>query len=338
MDGYINPPKWLSHNVMYECVMGSQAYGVATDISDMDLYGFVIPTKELVFPHLAGEITGFGTQIQRFEQYQQHHINVPEYRKEYDIAMFSIVKYFQLVMDCNPNMIDSLYVPFNCITHITEIGKMVRDNRKLFLHKGAYHRFSGYAFSQLNKIKTKNSTKDTKRVNAILDSCEMDTIPTLADINDAFQNENLLPRIPDGELLELKEIYERMGKREHTILRDGVDTKKMYHVVRLMGECEQILEEGDLDLLRSREKLKAIRRGDWSLQDIEEFFSVKEKRLETLYTTSELQHKPDEARIKQLLIDCLEMHYGSLEGAVSRDVEVDTLIRDMDEVIAKYRT
>jgi len=335
--GKINPPKWLPHNIHYEAIMGSVAYGASSDTSDMDLCGFAIPTKELIFPHLAGEITGFGTQINRFEQYQQHHIDDPESRKTFDITIYSIVKYFQLVMQNNPNMIDSLFVPLNCVTHVTEIGKLVRENRHMFLHKGAYHKFSGYSFSQMNKIKNKNSTKSTKRVKAILDEYGIDTIPTIDNINDAFHNDAFLPMLTDPDLLELKSLYDTMGNREFTILNNGIDTKKMYHVVRLQLECEQILEEGDLDLMRGREKLKSIRRGEWSLQDIEEFFAIKERRLEALYASSELQHSPDEARIKQLLLDCLEQHYGSLEGAVNRDVEVDSLIRDMQDVLDKYQ-
>lgn len=38
----ISPPKWLPDNVMYLCQMGSVAYGVATEYSDVDVYGFAI--------------------------------------------------------------------------------------------------------------------------------------------------------------------------------------------------------------------------------------------------------------------------------------------------------
>ena len=57
-------------------------------------------------------------------------------------------------MQNNPNMIDSLFTRPNCELIVTDIGRKVKDNRKIFLHKGAWHRFKGYAFSQLNKIRT----------------------------------------------------------------------------------------------------------------------------------------------------------------------------------------
>jgi hypothetical protein len=63
---------------MYETVMGSQAYGVAVDNSDFDTCGFCIPAKEMLFPHLRGDIPDFGRQIQRFGVYQQHHVFDPD--------------------------------------------------------------------------------------------------------------------------------------------------------------------------------------------------------------------------------------------------------------------
>ena len=70
----ITPPSFLQHSVQFEVITGSVAYGVSTDTSDMDIYGFCIPPKDVIFPHLRGEIEGFGRQKNRFEQYVQHHI------------------------------------------------------------------------------------------------------------------------------------------------------------------------------------------------------------------------------------------------------------------------
>jgi predicted nucleotidyltransferase len=150
----IHPPKWLPSNTIMLVTMGSQAYGVSTDSSDLDVYGICIPPKELVFPHLAGEIPGFGRQIQKFDNYQEHHI-INKQNKEFDLSIYGIVKYFQLCMENNPNMIDSLFVPRNCVIHTTAIGEMIRENRKMFLHKGAWHKFKGYAYSQFSKIRNK---------------------------------------------------------------------------------------------------------------------------------------------------------------------------------------
>ena len=56
--GLARPPRWLASNVQFETIMGSVAYGVSSDTSDMDIYGWVIPPRDEVFPHLRGEIAG----------------------------------------------------------------------------------------------------------------------------------------------------------------------------------------------------------------------------------------------------------------------------------------
>ncbi len=156
----IDPPSWLKHNCMYLTQMGSVAYGCSGESSDWDMYGFCVPPKDLVFPHLRGEIAGFGKQHKRFDQWQQHRVESEDGRITYDFAIYGIVRFFQLCMENNPNMVDALFVPDNMIVHITHVGNMVRDARKLFLHKGCWHKFKGYAFSQLHKAKTKGQSKE----------------------------------------------------------------------------------------------------------------------------------------------------------------------------------
>lgn len=288
--GLIRPPGWLSCNIMYESLMGSVAYGVSSDTSDMDIYGFAIPPKEVVFPHLAGEVYGFGKQIKRFEQFQEHHIECEDELagkgRSYDVQIFNIVKYFSLLMENNPNMVDSLFTAQECVLHITQVGNMVREKRKIFLHKGSWHKFKGYAYSQLHKMTSKD---------------------------------------PTGKRKEIREEY-------------GFDVKFAYHVVRLLYEVEQILAEGDVDLRRHREHLKSIRRGEVSEQEIREWAAEKEKQLEVLYTKepSPIPYSPDETIIKELLLQCLEHHYGSLAGCVViPDIEKKTLA-EIREVLDRY--
>jgi len=279
--GLIKPPKFLVDNIQFETMMGSVAYGVSSDVSDLDVYGFCIPPKDIIFPHLAGEVFGFGTQIKRFEQFQHHHIKDPSANggegQEVDISIYNIIKYFQLCMENNPNMIDSLFVPVRCILHITEIGNMIRDHRKIFLHKGAWHKFKGYAYSQLHKM--------------------------------------------DNE--------QPVGKRRELVEKFGYDVKFAYHAVRLINEVEQILVEGDLDITKNREQLKSIRRGEWKKDDIRGWFEDREKVLGKLYLKSNLQNKPDESLIKELLLNCLEHHYGNLSNCVEIPGKASTCLRQI---------
>ncbi len=283
----ITAPNFVVSNTHYMVLMGSVAYGVSTDTSDQDIYGFCIPSKDVVFPHLDGEIIGFGKQKQRFEQWQQAHIK--DGIEEYDFTIYSIVKYFNLCMENNPNMVDSLFVPQNYILHSTYVGNLVRESRKKFLHKGMWHKFKGYAYSMLKKAKEKNPDSGTKR----------------------------------RELIE----------------KYGFDTKYCYHLVRLLSQAEQMLIEGDLDLqeVGRREYMKAIRRGDVSLEDIERWAADKEKDLEKLYHSSSLPWGPDENYIKQLLMNCLEHHYGSLENCVMIKNKEELALKEIKLVLEKYK-
>lgn len=286
--GLIQPPKWLPNNIIFEGMTGSIAYNVSNDSSDIDLIGFCMPPKEVLFPHLAGEISGFGTQSPRFEQFQQHHIVSPEKTRTYDITIYNIVKFFQLAMENNPNMVDAVFLPRRCILYSNEIYEIMRDNRKLFLHKGCWHKFRGYAYSQIHKMKT--------------------------GVNKANP------------------------KRQESIDKFGYDVKFGYHVVRLVLECEQILVEHDLDIERNSEILKSIRRGEWSLSQLEDWFAKKEKSLEEVYHSSTLRYVPDEAAIKNILLECLEAWYGDtlFQGQVIA-VPQDNLLNEMLKLLEKYR-
>ena len=190
--GLIAPPKWLPQNVHYEVIMGSVAYAVSSDTSDMDVYGFCIPPKEDVFPHLRGEIPGFGRQIQRFEQYQQHKVIDKETRQEYDFTIYSIVKYFNLCMENNPNFVDSIFVPQRCVLCCSSIGQMLRDRRKLFLHKGSYTKFRGYAYQQLSKLGNHSNEVEKKmplKIKGILEKIDKKDLKFL---NEEKQKRNLV--------------------------------------------------------------------------------------------------------------------------------------------------
>lgn len=287
-------PKWMDTNIHYATIVGSQSYnchnisGTKTPYtSDMDICGFCVPPKEMIFPHTVGYINGFGKKPPEFEQFQQHHIQNKWDRKEYDVTIFGIVKYFQLLMDNNPNMIDSIYTPESCVLHMTDMGKMVRDNRSLFLSKIAKIKMSQYAYSQLRKLSANVHASGTSR--------------------------------------------------QESIQQFGYDLKKAGHTVRLILQAEQILTEHNLDLGRNAEILKDIRAGNWTLEEIQDYFAQKEKILDELYHTSTLQLRPDEEAIKQLLINCLEHHYGSLSKAeLIVPNKEQLLIADLKALLNKY--
>jgi predicted nucleotidyltransferase len=244
----------------YEVIMGSFAYGVSSDMSDTDVYGVFIPPIDYIFPHTAGYIHGFGEKPPEYDTFQKHHIKVNE--REYDIQLYTLVNYVQSCMENNPNLIDSLFVPERCVIHQSMVGEILRENRRLFLHKGIHKKLMGYAYSQLNKIRTKE---------------------------------------PEGKRLAMIEKF-------------GYDVKFAYHVVRLVQQAEMVMMHHDLDLEENRELLKSVRRGEWTLDELEAWFKKRRDELDTLYIDSDLRLTPDYDTIKRILMQCLEAHYGSLSA------------------------
>lgn len=280
----IKPPQWLPNNVCYETIMGSYAYGVSNDMSDTDIYGFAIPPKNYVFPHLNGGIPGFSKPGPSFNNFQQHHVYDEGKEREYDFDIFNIVKYFALLADNNPNVIDSLFTPEHCVIYINQIGNHVKDNRHKFLSKKCWFTFKGYARSQHKKINNKKA---------------------------------------EGKRVELIEKY-------------GYDTKFSYHLIRLLNEVEQILLYCDLNLIQGNEQLKFIREGGMSLEELNKYFEERLISLEYILHKSKLQEKPNHEELEELLMQCLEIHYGSLDKLVmntSRDrkvlQEIQNLVKDL---------
>ena len=127
------------------------------------------------------------------------------------------------------------------------------------------------------------------------------------------------------------------SKREEGVAIYGYDLKFAYHVVRLLNEIEQILIENDLDLERNREQLKSIRRGEWTEEQIIKYFESKEKDLEKIYSESKLQHSPNENKIKSLLLECLEMHYGNISNVIEANIPIEQILSDMEKYIKRLR-
>lgn len=282
------PPSWLENNVVWEVMTGSMAYGISSNTSDVDVYAVTIPPKSVIFPHVAGEILGFDQPIERFYKWQEYHVKDKEKNKMYDFTVFSIVKYFKLCMDCNPNMIDSIFVPRRCVLYSNAIGEHIRENRFLFLNKAAWKTFRSYSFSQMAKLRNKNRSEN----------------PTRAEL----------------------------------IQKYGFDTKFGSHAVRLLLQIEEMLLTGDLDIEKNSVILKAVRNGEWTLEHLEQWVNEKEKYLETIFANSTLRNKPETGKIKKVLIECLEMHYGSLDHVIAKNKNVDDLVLDIETILSKYKS
>lgn len=151
-----------------------------------------------------------------------------------------------------------------------------------------------------------------------------------------------LSHLTDEELQEYHRLYKKMtdeSGRAEGVKINSFDLKFAYHIIRLLSEAEQILATGDLDLQEKgrREHMKAIRKGEVPENQIRQWASEKELQLEELYHKSTLPFKPNTEAIRQLLMQCLEEHYGSLSGVIQQVGWAEQVLREIDQNLDKVR-
>lgn len=146
----------------------------------------------------------------------------------------------------------------------------------------------------------------------------------------------MLHHLTNDQIVAYYQLLNKLTSREDAIRIHQMDVKFAYHCVRLLDECEQILTQGDLDLQRNREQLKAIRRGEWTLEQLQVWFSDREKHLETVYENSKLPHGPDYDSARTLLLNICEHHYGRFADIPKSTKQTD-LLAELEKLVDKYR-
>lgn len=130
---------------------GSRSYGTDQENSDYDYRGILIPPREYYLSPFKG-----------FEQTQWHGTGktgrVSEVRgieeSDSEGTIFGLQKFIHLATACNPNVVEGLFVNEKHILIKTVEAEQLIANRHLFLSQRALKTFTGYAISQLKKIKS----------------------------------------------------------------------------------------------------------------------------------------------------------------------------------------
>lgn len=130
-------------NIILEGITGSRAYGLDTADSDEDIKGiFVAPTADVL---------GLFNVKQTLD-----HIDP-------DWSYHEVGKFINLALKCNPTILELLYL--DGYTVISKFGRMLVDNRHLFLSRRVYHSYGGYAISQARKLNARGGTFGHGRAN-----------------------------------------------------------------------------------------------------------------------------------------------------------------------------
>lgn len=155
----------VDRHTIFLAVTGSHAYGMARPESDVDIRGAAITPRDVresfyknFAQFLAAKQVGpWGTEAcaAALDAMTGHPTAGPGYVKhgEIDLCIFSLTKLVKLAANNNPNVLELLFLDDRDILFETDEWFTVRENADKFLSKKCKHTYTGYAMSQLKRIK-----------------------------------------------------------------------------------------------------------------------------------------------------------------------------------------
>jgi len=252
---------------------GSVAYGTNTPTSDVDEKGVAVPM---------GRDYYYGTKT--FEQKDGG------WEDGNDRVIFDLRKFVSLAKDCNPNIVEVLYVDREDRLKLTNVGVGLLQMRQLFLSQKASKAFVGYAVSQLGRLEGHYKW--------------LNTPPKQPDIGD-FTKIHYLSRAESpwerkfgGHEIQIEsetESYVGINHIDHKAFdaakkdwksyqdwkekrnparaaieaKYGYDCKHAYHLVRLLRMGAEILEDGRVVVKRpDKGELLDIRNGKYTYLEL----------------------------------------------------------------------
>jgi hypothetical protein len=120
----------LYDHVIYRCVLGSHAYGLAKEASDTDRRGIYLPPATLHW-----SLFGVPEQLEN---------------RETDEVYWELRKFVVLALKANPNILECLYTPI--VEKSTPIADELLAMRERFLSKLIYQTYNGYVMSQFKRL------------------------------------------------------------------------------------------------------------------------------------------------------------------------------------------
>jgi uncharacterized protein len=116
--------------VIYRCIVGSQAYGLSHEKSDIDRRGFYLPPADLHW-----SLFGVPEQLEK---------------PATDECYWELQKFIHLALRSNPNVLECLYTPL--VETVTPLAQELLDRRDIFLTRLVFQTYNGYVISQFKKL------------------------------------------------------------------------------------------------------------------------------------------------------------------------------------------
>lgn len=312
---FLRENEHLGDRIIFLTLGGSYSYGTNVETSDVDVRGCALNSRS--------DLLG----LTNFEQV----VNT-----ETDTTVYSFNKLIGLLLSCNPNTIEMLGCKPEHYFLITDIGREMVDNRKMFLSRRAVHSFGGYANQQLRRLENaiaRDKLSQGRKEEHILKSMQS-AVKSFEGRYTSFKNGSMVLYTADSDRDDLdKEIfadihidkypvrefnsvmndltniigtYEKLNHRNHK-KDDNHLNKHAMHLIRLYLMCLDILEKEDIITYREEDHdlLMSIRAGEYQKEDgtyLPEFFEMVndlEKRLAYAKENTSLPSNPDMKNVEE---------------------------------------
>ncbi|MFE0253439.1 DNA polymerase beta superfamily protein [Streptomyces sp. NPDC059010] len=126
----MHPETLVRDHTIYACVMGSRAFGLATDGSDTDRRGVFLAPTPLFW---------------RFDKPPTHVEGPREEQFSWELERFC-----ELALRANPNILECLHSPL--VEQVDDTGRELLALREAFLSRRAHETFTRYALGQRKKL------------------------------------------------------------------------------------------------------------------------------------------------------------------------------------------
>jgi uncharacterized protein len=203
-------------------VVGSRAYGLDHEGSDVDRRGIYLPPADLQW-----SLFGVPDQLENDETQE---------------CYWELQKFITLALKANPNVLECLYTPL--VEDVSPLAQELLDQRQMFLSKLVYQTYNGYVMSQFKKM-------------------------------------------------------------THHLQNYGtIKWKHAMHLIRLLLSGITALQEGTVPVRveAHREELLAIRRGEKTWDEVNEWRIALHKTFDAAYQTSVLPDRPNYEQANAFLV------------------------------------
>ncbi|WP_407269890.1 DNA polymerase beta superfamily protein [Radiobacillus sp. PE A8.2] len=306
----------LEEHTILQVITGSQAYGLASEHSDIDQKAIVILPAVYM--------------LQLGKEWETETFHQP------DVEYHSLKKAMNLMDAQNPTIIEMLFVPTQYIVKQTEIGDALRQERQAFLSQNCYYTFGGYAKDQLMRIKN-GLNKATKKDHDIhlrytLERM-LEEMPSRypefgrdnIHIKDIYLDHNEKQNVDvslhinqmsltqlNGVISELSNSTKNYNKVNHRNKKvEEKLTKHAMHLVRLLIMGIEVLKTGKMTVHHTKDKelLLAIRNGAYTWDQLFEMVEELFLELDHAKQVSELPAKTDKEKINKLYFEWIGTKY-----------------------------